>query len=190
MLEKSQQSKNNLLQVLPYAMILAFIWVLSGCSTNGFETEPGKLQNLRSKQAPQLAAAYKAYEEGRLSSAETLLLQYTQKHPNFTDAWFKLGNIYYRTGQYPAAITAYENVIQQQPKYGKAWYNLALTRIRQAEVILEKGESQFNAGDRQRLKLTSLKHKIRSGVRQYKPVSKSKQSPVAKTGPNGNKRTK
>jgi TolA-binding protein len=119
--------------------------------------------------APRITTAYKAYDEGRLSTAETLLLKYTNDHPEFTDAWFKLGNIYYRTGQYPAAITAYENVIQQDNKHGKAWYNLALTRIRQAEETLMAGEVKFEPGDERRLRLTSLKKKIRSGVRQYKP---------------------
>ncbi len=153
--------------------LLIILTGLSACSNTklGLNKKSGP-QSLSSTYAPELSAAYKAYDEGRLSTAETLLLQYTKKYPDYTEAWFKLGNIYYRTGQYPAAITVYENVIQQQHSHGKAWYNLALTRIRQAEVTLEKGERQFDGGDPQRMRLTALKNKIRSGVRQYKPVKK------------------
>jgi len=163
------------MQLTQIKIIVIFVLLLgvSACSNTGLnlsnKTAPKKIG---SNHTPQLSAAYKAYEEGRLSAAETLLIQYTRKHPNYFEAWFKLGNIYYRTGQYKAAITSYENVIQGQPKHGKAWYNLALTRIRQAEVTLEKGETHFDAGDRQRLKLTALKNKIRGGVRQYKPRKK------------------
>lgn len=159
--------------------LLVLLMGISACSNTkiGLSGSKSGPQSLSKAYAPELTSAYQAYDEGRLSTAETLLLQYTKKHPGYTEAWFKLGNIYYRTGQYPAAITAYENVIQQQHSHGKAWYNLALTRIRQAEVTLEKGERQFDGGDPQRMRLTALKNKIRSGVRQYKP--KKKKRPVA-----------
>ena len=151
--------------------LLLLVLGLSACSNSGMKSERigAGPTSVSGTLAPRITAAYKAYDEGRLSTAETLLLKYTNEHPEFTDAWFKLGNIYYRTGQYPAAITAYENVLQQDNKHSKAWYNLALTRIRQAEETLVAGELKFEPGDERRLRLTSLKKKIRSGVRQYKP---------------------
>lgn len=155
-------------------VMLAIVVGLSACSSMGagLGSRKGTPADVSSSYAPELSAAYKAYEEGRLSDAETHFIQYTNKYPNYSEAWFRLGNIYYRTGQYSAAITSYTNVVQQQPKHGKAWYNMALTRIKQAEETLERGEAQLKSGDIQRLRLTSLKNKIRSGVRQYKPTKK------------------
>jgi len=162
------------LEILKVTTLLILLTSLTACSTipsltSGLGSKKGTPKNVSSSYAPGLAAAYKAYEEGRLSAAETLFIQYTNQHPNYSEAWFKLGNIYYRTGQYAAAITAYNNVVQQNPQHGKAWYNLALTRVRQAEVTLEKGEQLLSVNDLQRQRLTQLKNKIRSGVRQYSP---------------------
>lgn len=155
-------------------LLLFIIFSLSACSNleTNLGNKKGNPQNVSSRFAPKLAAAHKAYNEGRLSDAETLFLKYTNEHPNYTEAWFKLGNIYYRTGQYEAAVTAYGNVVQQKPKHSKAWYNLALTRIKQAEVTLERGESQFESTDVNSLKLRNLKNKLRSGIRQKRQVKK------------------
>jgi tetratricopeptide (TPR) repeat protein len=163
--------KKMKLGILKIQVILILLVSLTACSTinSGLGSKKGNPKDVSSSYAPELAAAYKAYEEGRLSAAETLFIQYTNKHPNYSEAWFKLGNIYYRTGQYVAAITAYGNVVQQNPQHGKAWYNMALTRVRQAEVTLEKGEQLLSINDIQRQRLTGLKNKIRSGVRQYTP---------------------
>lgn len=158
-------------RTLKITTLLMLLISLTACSTmnNGLGSKKGLPKDVSSSYAPGLASAYKAYEEGRLSAAETLFIQYTNKHPNYSEAWFKLGNIYYRTGQYAAAITSYGNVVQQKPQHGKAWYNMALTRIRQAEVTLENGERLLSVSDLQRQRLTQLKNKIRSGVRQYSP---------------------
>lgn len=150
---------------------LFLIYLLSflvACSTvnKKLTSKKGAPQNISVAFAPDLSAAYKAYQEGRLSDAETLFIRYTNKHPSYSEAWFKLGNIYYRTGQYVAAITAYNNVVQQNPQHGKAWYNMALTRVKQAEQTLERGESILPVTNIQRQRLIALKNKIRSGVRQ------------------------
>ncbi len=146
---------------------MTLVFLLSGCSA--LNTEKNDISNVNSALTPKLSAAYKAYDEGRLSTSETMFIQYLKKHPNYVEGWFKLGNIYFRTGQYTAAVTAYENVLQQQSNHPKAWYNLSLTRIKQAELTLAKGESQFEPGTQERLKLTELKNKIKSGVRQFQP---------------------
>lgn len=160
--------------IMKNALLLCLVGLLTSCSAinsnvNSLSSK-GSPQDISSSYAPELSAAYKAYDEGRLSDAETLFLKYTNKHPRYAEAWFKLGNIYYRTGQYAAAITAYNNVVQQNPNHGKAWYNMALTRIKQAEATLERGESILPVSDIQRQRLIALKNNIRSGVRQRRPV--------------------
>lgn len=89
----------------------------------------------------QLLNANVAYEEGRLVEAERLFLAVVFKHPTLSDSWFKLGNIYFRTGRYAAAINAYEEVLNNDLEYDKAWYNLALTRRAQSVDTLERGMS-------------------------------------------------
>ncbi|MCD5380299.1 tetratricopeptide repeat protein [Candidatus Gracilibacteria bacterium] len=159
------------------ASLLIMTLSLSACSSIKKYSAKGSPQRIGGAYEPQLEEAILAYKQGRLSSAETLYIQYVNKHPNYTEAWFKLGNIYYRTGQYPAAITAYENVIQQTPKNGKAWHNLALTRVKQAEVTLMRAETIFPIGDPQRRRISALKNKIRGGgLRQKTPPAVIKPS--------------
>jgi tetratricopeptide (TPR) repeat protein len=80
-----------------------------------------------------------AYEEGRLVEAEKWFLNILSEHSSLADAWFKLGNIYYRSGRYSAAVHAYESVLKNDNKYERAWYNLALTRVSQSVDVIDQG---------------------------------------------------
>jgi len=79
-----------------------------------------------------------AYEDGLLVEAEKWFLNIVVEHPNLADAWFKLGNIYYRSGRYAAAVRAYEKVLGNDSTYEKAWYNLALTRVSQSVEVIDE----------------------------------------------------
>ena len=80
-----------------------------------------------------------AYEEGRLGKAEQYLNRAVARDQTIKTAWFLLGNIHYRHGRYPAAVTAYERTLQYDSGHADAWHNLALTRMRQAGDIAETG---------------------------------------------------
>ena len=45
--------------------------------------------------------------------------------PNVIDAWFMLGNEYYRRHQYPAAITNYKRALALKPDYDLVVINMA-----------------------------------------------------------------
>ncbi len=166
---------NKWIKTLSFLIVLLS---LTACSTTR-QNEKGNPQRVGGTYEPKLDEAMLAYQQGRLSSAETLYIQYVNKRPKYTEAWFKLGNIYYRTGQYPAAITAYENVIRQTPRNAKAWHNLALTRVKQAEVTLMKAETLFAKGDPKRYQITALKNKIRGGgLRQRTPAGSTKRKVI------------
>ncbi|RBP51375.1 tetratricopeptide repeat protein [Arenicella xantha] len=82
--------------------------------------------------------ANSAYQDGMLVEAERWFLNIVADHPNLADAWFKLGNIYYRSGRYAAAVNAYEQVLVNDSAYEQAWYNLALTRVSQSVEVIDQ----------------------------------------------------
>ncbi len=110
-----------------------------------------------------LFQANKAYEEGKLVEAEKLFLNIVFEHKALSDAWFKLGNIYYRSGRYPAAINAYETVLATDIDYEKAWYNLALTRRSQSIETLDMALRHIDKGSAFFTKSISLRKKMAEG---------------------------
>ncbi|WP_417763376.1 tetratricopeptide repeat protein [Shewanella sp.] len=86
-----------------------------------------------------------AYKKAMLGQAESLYMQVLAMAPDYADGWFRLGNIYTRTGRQEAAINAYMRCIQQAPQHQKAWYNMSLVRIKQATEVLETAQRQGNS---------------------------------------------
>lgn len=107
-----------------------------------------------------LAKANEAYDEGRLVDAEKLYLNIVFKHRNLSDAWFKLGNIYYRSGRYKAAVNAYETVLKIDNHYDKAWYNLGLSRLSQSIEVIDNGLQKMSPSSPYYLKMLSLRNNL------------------------------
>jgi len=84
-----------------------------------------------------LEIANNEYEQGALFEAEKNYLNILSDNPGISDAWFKLGNIYYRSGRYKAAVNAYQSVLKLDNRHNKAWYNLSLTRVSQAVETID-----------------------------------------------------
>lgn len=87
-----------------------------------------------------LDRANDAYAEARLDRAESLFLEIIKDNPGLVDAWLKLGNIYTRQNRLKAATRCFEKAIALNVEDGRAWYNLALVKIKEAELILESAE--------------------------------------------------
>lgn len=136
--------------------LILFITIVSGCAT----TPKGMPDNPLS--TGQLEAAFQAYREGRLGDAEALLLGVLDKHPTLSEAWFKLANVYYRTGRHDAAVRAYEKTVAYDTKNGRAWYNLALTRIQQADAALLAGETQVKDNTQYYTMIRGLRTRLQS----------------------------
>lgn len=81
------------------------------------------------------------YNRGLYSDAERLLLALAKKTPDNYEVFFKLGNIYVRTGQFEAAELAYQRCIEIDPEQPKGWYNMSLLRVKQALYLAEQGKS-------------------------------------------------
>ncbi|WP_041523873.1 tetratricopeptide repeat protein [Gilvimarinus agarilyticus] len=84
------------------------------------------------------------YAAGRLGQAETLYLNVLERNDDYTEAKLKLGNIYNRQGRLDAAATSYSEILESDPDEARAWYNLALTRFRQANATLDKAQQEVD----------------------------------------------
>ena len=119
-----------------YGQVFA-LWIgltlLTGCQST--TTTTSHLQSQRS-----VAAAQQDYHLGDLLSAEALLQRHLQDHPDDTDGWFLLGNIYLRTAQYQAAQRVYTRASQLRPSQAEIWHNLAIAHLRQATHVLLEGQ--------------------------------------------------
>ncbi|NVJ51646.1 MAG: tetratricopeptide repeat protein [Gammaproteobacteria bacterium] len=116
--------------------LIALVILLTGCAAT--KTQTVNLTELSAVE--KMKMANEAYEEANLAKAETLLYQITQQHPTLVEAWLKLGNTYVRQGRYKAAVRCFDEVLKLDKEDGRAWYNLALTRVKQAIEILETAE--------------------------------------------------
>ncbi|WP_335920306.1 tetratricopeptide repeat protein [Shewanella algae] len=83
------------------------------------------------------ARAEHAYKLAMMDQAESLYLEVLRSVPNYAPGWFRLGNIYTRTGRQDAAIAAYQRCIELEPDNQKAWYNMSLVRLKQSAQVLE-----------------------------------------------------
>lgn len=138
---------------ISHSFIVLLLSVLAGCASTP-NSEP------ESTLDTQLGAAHQAYQEGRLDEAERLLREVTAQHPTVAPAWFRLGNIYYRTGRYDAAVYAYDKTLLYDKNNHNAWHNLALTRVKQSVQILEDGLRVLPGDGPERQALVNLREKL------------------------------
>jgi len=97
----------------------------------------------------QYELAMEAYKAGRFSDAEPMLRRLLNQYPQFAEGWYRLGNLYVRSGQNEAAVTAFKECLRYDPNYTKAWHNLAFVHLKIAIEILDEGiaKAQPNSPD-------------------------------------------
>lgn len=115
--------------------VCALLVALAGCASAPEPQGNSEILNLQ-------AEAEYAYQLALLDQAETLYLEILRSIPNFAPAWFRLGNIYSRTGRLDAAILAYERCVELEPENQKALYNMALVRLKQSHQIISLARRQ------------------------------------------------
>ncbi len=141
---------------------LMAICALMGCAT----VTPGQVSSDNNNLDMTMHSGMTAYRDGRLGDAETLFLKAIETHPSLSEAWFRLGNIYYRTGRYDAAVRSYEHTLRYDNQNGRAWFNLSLTRLKQADTVLQVGQRTLKADAEFYDKLDSLRIKLNARVDQ------------------------
>lgn len=130
------------------AALLAVALILGGCA--GAPPARDGLAPLASSQAPSPAQtatpvqrmtrdeaaqlgrdAERALAAGRLVDGGAAYVRIVTVYPDDAHAWFRLGTVYLRTGQYGAAQMACERALRLDPGMSKAQANLALTHLYQ-----------------------------------------------------------
>ena len=69
-------------------------------------------------------------------------MQLEKTMPNNYDINFRLGNIYVRTGQFPAAEARYQQCIEIDSSEPNCWYNLSLLKVKEALAVAQEGRSK------------------------------------------------
>ena len=116
---------------------LGVFTIMVGCSSNSV--------NKKRIDSFELAKVY--YEKALYSESERLLLQLDRDVPNDYDINFRLGNIYVRTGQFPAAELRFRRCIDIDNSEPKAWYNLSLLKIKESLAIADEGYQKSSVKD-------------------------------------------
>ncbi len=118
--------------------MVALCLSLTGCASSENQEPQKTTPNIMSIQV----RAEQAYKMARLDESESLYHQVLTSLPNYAPAWFRLGNIYTRTGRQEAAINAYKRCIDLEPSNKKALYNMSLVYIKQSTQVLDFAANQ------------------------------------------------
>jgi tetratricopeptide (TPR) repeat protein len=119
-------------------LVLMNLLLLAACASSNQPEESAGNQQIMQLQSE----AEKAYKLAMLDQAESLYLQVLASVPNYAPAWFRLGNIYTRTGRQEAAITAYLKCLSLEPSNQKVFYNISLVRLKQSTEVLSAASRQ------------------------------------------------
>lgn len=116
---------------------------LAGCARTTRDTAPAAPAGI--DPAAALADAEAAYATRDWARAEAGYLAAVRASPRDPQAWFKLGNVYFRRGEHELAARAYEETLRVAPDHAKAWHNLGVVRLHQADAsfahVLDAGEA-------------------------------------------------
>jgi tetratricopeptide (TPR) repeat protein len=69
------------------------------------------------------------FDKGQLQEAACAYKQALQLRPLIPSVWFRVGTISMKLGDWDTALTAFSEVVQQQPDEGEAWANVAAVHM-------------------------------------------------------------
>ncbi len=119
-----------------WLLILILAVASAGCGSE--EDELSATERQRQLVGPQvgryLIEGQRAYERGSYTLALAMTDSAEQHAPNLADLHFLRGNVYMQLNQLRIAQAAYEKVMEVDPKYGGARFNLGLIAHRQDQL--------------------------------------------------------
>ena len=112
--------------VRPYRAAVLLLLALGGCASAPRHRDAAAVLTLEQQAAS-------AYEKGDMTQALYRYQELLRDLPDDENLWFRLGNIYARLDQPQDAIDAYRHVLQQDSSNAKAWHNLGVMLMHQAQ---------------------------------------------------------
>ncbi|MEL0656880.1 tetratricopeptide repeat protein [Pseudoalteromonas issachenkonii] len=131
--------------------LLIVIIFFTGCSSSKNIAEKNNVNLVELENS-----AESAYMAGHLDMAEGLYRKLIKNKDNYAPAWFRLGNIYTRSGRLDAGVSAYQRCLQLDQQHTKAWYNLAITRMRQSTDILIEAQKHVDPNSKAKKQMDDL----------------------------------
>src|SRR3954469_25071579 len=127
-----------------------FILALTSCSSTNTSPKSNSV-------VAQYERSMEAYKAGRFSDAEPMLRKLLAQYPHFAEGWYRLGNLYVRSGQNEAALTAFKECLRYDSNFTKAWHNLSLVHLKIAISVLDEGIVQAKPNSPEYNQLVQLK---------------------------------
>jgi tetratricopeptide (TPR) repeat protein len=173
----------SLLTRLPLALPLACLLTLAGCASNTSGT------HAQQKMTTVLASAddaAKAYDSGDMAKAASLYDEVVKSMPDDAETWFRLGNARYRLQQPDDAVVAYQHALQLNPTHARAWHNLGVIRLKQAQAAMTASSQAAPDNDPLRASSAETAERI-AGIdradRQPSPAAAVPASPASPASP-------
>lgn len=138
-------------RAVPFA--LAALLALCGCAADGDGHGAGRARAASASGADGdavfalAAAAEGAYRDGRWIDAERHYRRLAEAVPDDAWAWFRLGNVYVRQGDWERAIDAYERSIERDAEQPRPWFNLSIAYLLRARDAMERARRRLRADD-------------------------------------------
>ena len=142
------------------ASLAAFVVLAAGCAGNGTAVKTGTVADAAAADSVAAAvpadartlleierSAAAAYAEGRDAQAADLYLSLTRAAPAEASYWYRLANTLVRTSRYDDAAIAYRQALSREPTNARAWHNLGIVRMRQAQEAFSEGVKRSAKGD-------------------------------------------
>lgn len=132
--------------LIPFALAAAFFWAGCASGENGESITEKKRRALDPKVGQFLVEGQRAYERGAYGIALSMTDSAERYAPDLADLHFLRGLVYTQGNQLSVANAAYETVIELDPEYKGAYFNLGMVafrqgRLRDALAIFRKEEA-------------------------------------------------
>lgn len=106
-------------------LISSSLLMLSACSSIAPKVEPEDLALLHRE-------AQSAFDQGDDTKSLALYEKLTKLANQDAETWFRLGNLYAKTGNPQSAQLAYQQSLSINPTEARAWNNLGIVLLRQS----------------------------------------------------------
>lgn len=134
-------------RTLILSLLLLSTGIVAGCGPASTPTRASAPEKRLADVLTTQHDAEAAYHLGNFDTAATLYQHLTRLIPQEANYWYLLGNTYVRLQQPDLAVQAYQQAILRDPKHARAWHNLGIVRMRQAEAAFVSSASTATVAD-------------------------------------------